>query len=76
MLSNTTAISEAWNRISGKFDLLFARRAFVHWYIGEGMEEAEFQESREELATIEKEYEEAGADALAEDAEDDTTRIN
>ena len=53
MLSNTTAIAEAWGRINTKFDLLFAKRAFVHWYIGEGMEEGEFAESREELATIE-----------------------
>ena len=74
MLSNTTAIAEAWGRINTKFDLLFAKRAFVHWYIGEGMEEGEFAESREELATIEKEYEEAGADSLDEIGEDDTTR--
>ena len=22
-----------------KFDLLYSKRAFVHWYVGEGMEE-------------------------------------
>ncbi len=32
MLSNTTAIAEAWSRLDHKFDLMFARRAFVHWY--------------------------------------------
>lgn len=31
MLSNTTAISEAWERLSYKFDLMFDKRAFVHW---------------------------------------------
>lgn len=32
-LSNTTAIEEAWKRLAKKFDLMFAKRAFVHWYI-------------------------------------------
>merc|ERR1712126_182659 len=39
MLSNTTAIAEAWARLDHKFDLMYAKRAFVHWYVGEGMEE-------------------------------------
>ncbi|EEB18201.1 predicted protein [Pediculus humanus corporis] len=41
-LSNTTAIVEAWSRIDHKFDLMYAKRAFVHWYVGEGMEEGNF----------------------------------
>lgn len=36
MLSNTTAIAEAWGRLDHKFDLMYAKRAFVHWYVGEG----------------------------------------
>ena len=31
MLANTTAIQEAWARLDHKFDLMFAKRAFVHW---------------------------------------------
>ena len=30
-LSNTTAIAEAWERLNWKFDLMYAKRAFVHW---------------------------------------------
>ena len=41
MLSNTTAISEAWARLDHKFDLMYSKRAFVHWYVGEGMEEGQ-----------------------------------
>lgn len=31
MLSNTTAIAEAWARLDHKFDLMYSKRAFVHW---------------------------------------------
>lgn len=31
MLSNTTAIAAAWSRLDHKFDLLYSKRAFVHW---------------------------------------------
>lgn len=39
MLSNTTAIAEDWAYLDHKFDLMYAKWAFMHWYVDKGMEE-------------------------------------
>ncbi|KAF3642885.1 Tubulin alpha-3 chain [Capsicum annuum] len=47
------------------------QKTFVHWYIGEGMEEGEFAEASEYLAAIEKDYEEVGAEGVDNEEDDE-----
>ena len=40
-IGNTTAIQEIFKRISEQFTAMFRRKAFLHWYTGEGKKATE-----------------------------------
>jgi len=68
MIGNNVAVSRVFTeRINKKYDMMYSQRAFVHWYVGEGMEEGEFSEAREDLGFLEKDY----LDVVTEQASDE-----
>ncbi|XP_074588934.1 LOW QUALITY PROTEIN: tubulin beta chain-like [Curcuma longa] len=38
-MGNSTSIQEMFRRVSEQFTVMFRRKAFLHWYTGEGMDE-------------------------------------
>ena len=68
MIANNTYMGFWLNdRISKVYDKMYSQRAFVHWFVGEGMEEGEFAEAREDLGFLLKDY----LDMLSEQVTDD-----
>ena len=56
-LCNNVAIRRVFQeRICKKYDKMYSQRAFIHWFINEGMEEIEFDEARENLGVLENDY--------------------
>jgi len=71
-LGNNTAIKDLFTRIHGQFATMFKRKAFVHWYLGEGMDEMEFTEAESNLNDLINEYQQyQDAPAEEEEAEED-----
>lgn len=65
-IGNSTAIQEAWKRVADQFTLMFKRKAYLHWYTGEGMDEMEFTEAESNLNDLVSEYQQY-QDATAEE---------
>jgi tubulin beta len=73
-VANTTAIKGVFQRISAQFAKMYKRKAFLHWYKGEGMDEMEFQEADKNVRDLITEYQDkqdAVVDLENEDDDDD-----
>ena len=57
---------EIFKRISEQFTAMFRRKAFLHWYTGEGMDEMEFTEAESNMNDLVSEYQQY-QEATAED---------
>ena len=55
-IGNSTSIQEIFKRISDQFTLMFRRKAFLHWFTGEGMDEMEFTEAESNMNDLIAEY--------------------
>ena len=65
-LANSTAIQELFKAIGEQHSAMFRRKAFLHWYTSEGMDETEFTEAESNMNDIVCEYQ-SGQDATAEE---------
>jgi len=72
-IANSTAVTELWTRVGTTYSSMFRRKAFLHWYLGEGMTEDDFRESESRLHDLVAEYQmyqEAQPDGDPEEDED------
>jgi tubulin beta len=69
-IGNSTSIQDVWKRVSEQFSVMFRRKAFLHWYTSEGMEEIEFSEAESNVNDLISEYQQY-QDATIDDFEVD-----
>jgi tubulin beta len=69
-VGNSTSIQELFKRIGDQFSAMFRRKAFLHWYTGEGMDEMEFTEAESNMNDLVSEYQQY-QEATADDEEGD-----
>jgi len=86
-IGNNTCIMELFKRVGEQFSLMYKKKAFLHSYTNEGMDEMEFTEAESNMTDLVHEYqqfqevgaeEESGmddADTTVAGAEGDTTEI-
>ena len=69
-IGNSTAIQEMFRRVSEQFTAMFRRKAFLHWYTGEGMDEMEFTEAESNMNDLVSEYQQYQEATVEEDYDD------
>ncbi|KAL1789725.1 tubulin beta-6 chain [Sigmodon hispidus] len=67
-IGNSTAIQELFKRISEQFSAMFLRKAFLHCFTGESMDEMEFTEAKSNRKNLVSEYQQY-QDATVNDGE-------
>jgi len=82
-IGNSTSIQGLFQRVSDQFNVMFRRKAFLHWYTSEGMDEMEFTEAESNINDLISEYQQyqeaevddGMEDILEEDEEDPQSLI-
>ncbi len=66
-IGNSTAVQDLFKRINDQFTAMFKRKAFLHWYTGEGMDEMEFTEAESNMNDLISEYQQYQEISVEED---------
>jgi len=76
-VANSTAIQDLFKRIGTQFTHMFRRKAFLHWYTGEGMDDMEFTEAESNMNDLVAEYQQYGEAGVDEEglAEGETEQM-
>jgi len=69
-VANTTSLKGIFQRLATQFGAMYRRKAFLHWYKGEGMDEMEFQEADKNVRDLITEYQDK-QDATYEEEEEE-----
>ncbi|XWS50515.1 hypothetical protein CRYUN_Cryun12cG0093200 [Craigia yunnanensis] len=67
-IENSTSIQEMFRRVSEQFTIMFRKKAFLHWYTGEGMNEMEFTEAESNMNDLVSKFQQY-QDATTDDDE-------
>ncbi|KAJ8582905.1 tubulin beta-2C chain [Rhizopogon salebrosus TDB-379] len=68
-LGNSTAIQELFKRVSEHFTAMFKRKAFLHRYTQEGMDEMKFTEAESSIQDLIAEYQQYSDATVKEEPE-------
>lgn len=68
-IGNSTSIQELFKRVGDQFSAMFRKKAFLHWYTSEGMDEMEFTEAESNMNDLVNEYQQY-QEATVEDDEE------
>jgi len=74
-VANTTALKGIFQRLATQFGAMYRRKAFLHWYKGEGMDEMEFQEADKNVRDLITEYQDKQDATYEEEDEDEDEDI-
>ena len=59
VIANNTSIQELFSKLDEQFEAMYRRKAFLHWYSNEGMDEKEFEEANKNMRDLIQEYKDA-----------------
>jgi len=71
-IGNSTSIQELFKRVSDQFSAMFKRKAFLHWYTQEGMDEMEFTEAESNMQDLIAEYQQYQEATVEDEVEYET----